>query len=255
MLSQWNPTTLLARCRPRNNLLLLTLVIATAFHAFTHGLSGTAHLYVPLMTAPENAEFSFVFTNPTLASAVVTLTARTYSGEPITGEGVSNPATITLLPLARRAVKTAEVSGAGIAGRAGWIEAIPSYRRNPWLVSGLRFRSSLHRRCGPTTITGFLQYEVLNTVSVGLAGFIEYGATDGHLLSAAPVQAGGFSDMFFSHIAEGDGFYSGMALLNPTLQAASVTIGAFDGIGQRIDSAGLQLGPGTHRAGLLQVFF
>ena len=397
--------------------------------------AGTSRLVVPVIHIGSDADLGLAFSNPTLESATITLTARSYNGEPITGEGITNPATVTLPPQGQRPFRSVDVFGPGIAGRAGWIEsaasnvavkgfflvfdanlqyidgaalastpvskivfpkvgpettvafvntgsqpvarasltlydnggavierrllplpprsgysgpisgllAVPErfsgyavldtagtpfsssqdvlagtefYRNRadvaalnapspddlfrtgylPYFVTGGGYYSTVglvnptrqaqkvriaaenvDGRAAPQTvertipalgrleeqvadmfgfsgtaaITGFIRYEVPDSSSAGLTGYIEYGTADGLLLAAAPAQGIGFTDILFSQIAESATFYTGLALLNPNAQAASVTIDAFGRDGKRIASAGARLEPGTRRTALL----
>jgi IPT/TIG domain-containing protein/ZU5 domain-containing protein len=103
---------------------------------------------------------------------------------------------------------------------------------------------------GNELIVGSVRFDVQGSTR-GLIGYLDYGTTDGILLSAVPAQGTGFSDLYFSHIAEGLGFYTGMALLNPNTQSCSVTIDVFNREGRRVDSAMLVLAPGERRSRLV----
>ena len=103
---------------------------------------------------------------------------------------------------------------------------------------------------GNELIVGSVRFDVQGNTR-GLIGYLDYGTTDGILLSAVPAQGTGFSDLYFSHIAEGLGFYTGMALLNPNTQSSSVTIDVFNREGRRVDSAVLVLAPGERRSRLV----
>lgn len=418
---------------------LLVLASLPVLPGSAHGLSATAHLFVPAIYPFANADLTIEFTNPTVDAAAVTLIVRAYSGEPIVGAGITNPAIIRIPPLGQTTVRSSEVFGEGIADSTGWIEATPStsaltgvffihnsaleyidgasltsrlsselifakvnadttiayvntgpqpvaraglilyendgsiaaarsfpiparsgysgslsslvavpqgftgyavlnaastpfgskpevlagveiYRKRsdiavlgglpatsptrtgylPHVVTGGGFYSALglvnlSRQsqkvritvdgitaggAGPTgaqvveriipgfgrleervdqlfnlpgdmTITGFLRYETQTPSTEGVCAYIEYGTTDDRLLAAATAQTEGFTDIFFSHVSEGEDFYTGLALLNPNFESALVTIDSFDGAGDRIASAGLQLQPGARRAKLL----
>ena len=88
-----------------------------------------------------------------------------------------------------------------------------------------------------------------------MIGYAEYGTSDGLLLSAATAQGAGLSDIFFSQIAEGGGFYTGLALLNPNAASSSVIIDAFDDKGRRLASTAVTLAAGGRRTRLLKEFF
>ena len=104
---------------------------------------------------------------------------------------------------------------------------------------------------GDALITGYIRYDVMGETR-GLIGYLDYGTTDGALLSAVPAQGAGFSDLFFSHVAEDLVYYTGLAFLNPNAQRTSLTIDVFDREGNRIASTNPSLGPGERRAQLLE---
>jgi IPT/TIG domain len=87
--------------------------------------------------------------------------------------------------------------------------------------------------------------------SAGVVGFLDYGTTDGGLLSAVPAQTSGYSDLFFSHVAQGSGFYTGLAFLNPNVQATVIAIDVFNQDGIKMGSAVLTLAPGARISRLL----
>src|SRR5439155_6337304 len=60
---------------------------------------------------------------------------------------------------------------------------------------------------GDALITGYIRFDTLGDTS-GVIGFLDYGTTDGIVLSAVEAQAEGYSNLFFSHLAEGAGFYT-----------------------------------------------
>lgn len=107
---------------------------------------------------------------------------------------------------------------------------------------------------GEAAITGYIRYEVQDNGS-GLIGYVEYGTSDGLLLSGVPAQGTGLSDIFFSQIAQGGGLYTGLALLNPNAQPSSVTINAYDRDGNRRGSTAVRLEAGARRTRVLNEFF
>lgn len=100
-------------------------------------------------------------------------------------------------------------------------------------------------------ITGYVRLEVL-TDTPGISGFMEFGTTDGTLLSAVPAQSGaGYSEYFFSHIAEGLGYYTGLALLNPNDETIPVAIDIIGKDGIRVGGKVINLAGGERRARLM----
>jgi hypothetical protein len=56
----------------------------------------------------------------------VTLTARGYDGQVITGSGIQNPVQLQIPPHGQLARHSTELFGAAIEGRSGWVELAPS---------------------------------------------------------------------------------------------------------------------------------
>src|SRR6059036_1247411 len=67
---------------------------------------------------------------------------------------------------------------------------------------------------GEALIDGYIRFET-QTDTPGVIGFLDYGTTDGIVLSAVEAKGEGYSNLFFSQVVEGAGFYTGLALLNP----------------------------------------
>ena len=102
--------------------------------------------------------------------------------------------------------------------------------------------------------TGYVRYNIEGSTP-GLIGYAEYGTNNGTMLSAAHARETGFSDLFFSHVAEGPGFYTGMTLLNPNTQTASVTLDVFSRTGQRTASRVLNVAGEQRLVGLMSELF
>src|SRR5258705_11964397 len=104
------------------------LTFFLVLHSTTRGQSSanSTRLFLPVMSAAGVPRLGIALTNPTLEAAEVKLTARSYSGETISGDGITNPATITLPPQGQRAAQLTEVFAAGISGRSGWVVMTPS---------------------------------------------------------------------------------------------------------------------------------
>ena len=425
--------------------LIVTAVAVLGFVTAAHGQ--VPSLYLPQLQASDAADLGLALSNPTLSEVTVTLTARTYSGTTISGDGITNPVTLTLPAQGQRALRTVEIFGTAIAGQTGWVEiqastaavrgfyllfdsalsfidgtdltktpvsrltfpkltispdststisyvhvgtgslnraslslfdnsgnvvgrkllaleplsgfsgplstlfpevgtfdgyavlqssgtpftpdsetlvGLETYRERSdvailqGFADGSRVRKgylahlasrggyvtrlglvnstfesqtvnitaqglmangqslspssvtvsrtiagfgrleesaeSLFNLTGNDLITGYIVYEVTGDTN-GLMGYLDYGTSNGVLLSAVPGQGTGFSDLFFSHIAEGLGFYTGIALLNPTTQTASVTMDVFDSAGQRRFSKVLSLASGERIAQLMSELF
>ena len=106
---------------------------------------------------------------------------------------------------------------------------------------------------GDALITGYIRFDTLGDTS-GVIGFLDYGTTDGIVLSAVEAQAEGYSNLLFSHLAEGAGFYTGLALLNPNNEPSIVTMDTFDSSGSRTNSSIVNLQPGERKAQVLSEF-
>src|SRR5206468_4690953 len=83
---------------------------------------------------------------------------------------------------------------------------------------------------GDALITGYIRFETLDPTP-GVIGVVNYGTADGVILSAVEAQAKGYSDFFFSQVAETLDYYTGMVLLNTNSDPAIVTIDNFDPAG------------------------
>ena len=106
---------------------------------------------------------------------------------------------------------------------------------------------------GEALIEGYIRFETETNTS-GVIGFLDYGTTDGVALSALEAQGGGYSNLVFSYIAEGAGYYTGLALLNPNSEPSIVTLDTFDAGGNRTGSTIVNLNSGERKARLLSEF-
>src|SRR5206468_5615756 len=100
---------------------------------------------------------------------------------------------------------------------------------------------------GDALIDGYIRFET-QTDTPGVIGFLDYGTTDGIVLSAVEAQGEGYSDLLFSHVAEGSGYYTGLALLNPNGEPSIVTLDMFDRTGGRTGSIVFTLRAGERKA-------
>jgi hypothetical protein len=104
---------------------------------------------------------------------------------------------------------------------------------------------------GGGLITGYIRWDTPQNTP-GFLGFLDYGTAGGTLLAAVAAPADSYSDLYFSHVAEGDGYYTGLALLNPNLSASTVNLEAFDREGRLAGQAILTLAAGERRSLLLR---
>ena len=91
----------------------------------------------------------------------------------------------------------------------------------------------------PNLLSGYLKVDVL--AGFGIFSNVEYGTFDGRLLSAVPAQGTPSADFYFSHIAEGLGYYTGIALLNPNPERVPVAIDIYARDGSRVTGRVLNL--------------
>jgi len=106
---------------------------------------------------------------------------------------------------------------------------------------------------GQALIDGYIHFETATNTS-GVFGFLDYGMTDGVGLSAIEAQREGYSNLFFSQVAEGASYYTGLALLNSNNESSIVTLDTFDASGNRTGSTVVNLNPGERVARLLSEF-
>src|SRR3989442_13438019 len=81
-----------------------------------------SELYIPALQTSQDADLGLALVNPTLSTAQVTLTARSYAGTVIGGSQIVNPVTLTLPPSTQKALGITEIFGPGISGQSGWVE-------------------------------------------------------------------------------------------------------------------------------------
>ena len=103
---------------------------------------------------------------------------------------------------------------------------------------------------GGDLISGFLKWETQGD-GAGLIGVLDLGTGNGTLLAAAPAQGAGMSDLFFPQLAEGEGYYTGLALLNTESVPVLISVEAFAPDGSSRDRAAFILGPGQRRSRLM----
>jgi len=120
------------------------------------------------------------------------------------------------------------------------------------LAANERFEGELHQLFGfdpGKFITSYVRFQAPAN-SAGVFGYLA-SKTVGGGAAAVEAQESGYSDVSFSHIANGAGSFTGLTLMNAGLQASSVTVDAFDSQGSPADTATLTLAPNTGWSGLL----
>src|SRR5207249_3060884 len=104
---------------------------------------------------------------------------------------------------------------------------------------------------GDALIGGYIRWDVQGSTS-GLIGVLDYGTTDDVVLSAVTAPPAPLKDIYFSHIAQGQGYYTGLALLNPGNSAAAVTVEAFNASGVSLGKTTLPLDGEGRKARLVR---
>jgi hypothetical protein len=107
---------------------------------------------------------------------------------------------------------------------------------------------------GASPVTGDIRFQA-QTGTPRILGALQYGTTDGKSLSAAEPQPQPLADFYFTHLAAGNGFYTGLALVNPNSGSSTVMLDLFDRSGNLKASSSLDLNPGEHKAAVIDNFF
>jgi hypothetical protein len=89
----------------------------------------------------------------------------------------------------------------------------------------------------------------------GVSGYVEITASDGLVRTTTPIVHEGRPRLMFSHIAQGGGYFTGLALLNTEDAAATVTIEVQSSNGAILASKAVTLQAGERMIGLLNELF
>jgi hypothetical protein len=89
----------------------------------------------------------------------------------------------------------------------------------------------------------------------GVAGYVEIAAFDGLVRTTTAISDEAEARLLFSHVAEGAGYFTGLALLNAEDTPASVTIEVHSASGATLASKLVTLQPGGRLVGLLKELF
>src|SRR5262249_51249540 len=81
---------------------------------------------VPALLSGNANQLGIAWTNTSNKSINLTATARGYDGQLIAGNGIQNPAALTIPAGGQIAKLGVEIFGSGIAGRSGWVELTAS---------------------------------------------------------------------------------------------------------------------------------
>src|SRR5947208_10916886 len=102
-----------------SRVIFLTLTIICVLLPFA---AEASELYIPALQTSKDADLGLALVNPTLSTAQVTLTARSYAGAIIAGSQIVNPVTLALPASTQKALGITEIFGPGISGQSGWVE-------------------------------------------------------------------------------------------------------------------------------------
>src|SRR5262245_17179285 len=101
----------------------LSVVLILSLFILSSSITGTAQfrsLYIPVLQSISSAESRLMLVNSGVESARVTLTARTFAGGLLEGDGIINPVTMTLSPSSSRTLRAKEIFGA--SSTLGWVQ-------------------------------------------------------------------------------------------------------------------------------------
>jgi hypothetical protein len=101
--------------------------------------------------------------------------------------------------------------------------------------------------------TGALKVQTSD--ALGVSGFVEITAADGLVRTTTPIVRESRPRLMFSHIAQGGGYFTGLALLNTEAVATTVTIQVQSANGAILASKVVTLQPGERMIGLLNELF
>ena len=106
---------------------------------------------------------------------------------------------------------------------------------------------------GGSLTTGYLKLQTPDTP--GVSGYVEITASEGPARTTTPIARDAQSRLMFSHIAQGGGYFTGLALLNTGADTATVTIEIHSPSGTTLASNVVTLGAGERMIGLLNELF
>ena len=107
---------------------------------------------------------------------------------------------------------------------------------------------------GSGITSGYLSVQTLMNTA-GVNGFVEIAGSDGRVLTTAPISGEGQIQMVFSHVAQGSGYFTGLALFNPGPGDATATIEVDSADGSVVVSKAVTFAAGQRLIGLLSELF
>jgi hypothetical protein len=106
---------------------------------------------------------------------------------------------------------------------------------------------------GNSLTSGYLKVQTSD--APGVTGYVEIAAFDGLVRTTTPIAREAQSRLLFSHLAQGGGYFTGVALLNAQTAAATVTIDVMSGNGTTLASKVVTLQAGERLIGLVRELF
>ena len=106
---------------------------------------------------------------------------------------------------------------------------------------------------GDNLTTGYLKVQASD--GPGVSGYVEIATVDGVARTTTPIAREAQSRLMFSHVAQGSGYFTGVALVNTESAAATVTIDVHSPSGSSLASKVVTLQPGERMIGLLNELF
>ena len=102
---------------------------------------------------------------------------------------------------------------------------------------------------GTTPVGGALRIDVKR--GLGVHGSVWLRSDDFRIMAALPLEPLGSNTMTFPHLAQAQGYWTGMSLANPGASAADVVVEAVSTAGTSIGKYAVRLSPGEVKAGLI----
>jgi hypothetical protein len=106
---------------------------------------------------------------------------------------------------------------------------------------------------GGNQTTGYLKLQTPDTP--GVSGYIDIAASEGLVRTTTAIAREAQPRLMFSHIAQGGGYFTGLALLNSEAEMATVTIEIHSPNGTTLASKVVTLQAGERMIGLLRELF
>src|SRR3989441_11633264 len=208
-------------------------------------------LYLPVLQSSDAADLGLALVNPTLTEAEVTLTARTYSGSIIRGNGITNPVKLTLPASTQKALRAVEIFGSGINGLTGWVElsASSSAVKGVFALfdSGLTFIDASELIATPANrlifpkVSGIpsslTRLTLVNTSPGAKDGNLSLYENSGRRVGRVGIQVPAFSGLALADLVPLAAGFEGYAVVESGVGAASEALIGFETYRNRSDIA------------------